>query len=189
LSLKRLTDLTIRALPIPEKGQRVYYEPTGLRIRVSQGGSKTFVTQLGSKRKRVSIGKYPQISLSEARKELLRLQIQVDDAPQKNTPQRLSETLTAYLNDCEAKNKPATILEYRRMLSLLPNKPLPEITRADLPNPTAHRIMACRIFFNWCIKQQLVDRNPFNHIPTKIGKRDRVLSDNELKVIWHYNHR
>lgn len=101
-------------------------------------------------------------------------------------PEALSDALNAYLDDCAKKNKPSTLAEYRRMFSLLPDKPLPEITRHDMPEAASHRVMAARIFFNWCIKQGLTDTNPFNHIATKIGERQRVLSDEELKIIWHY---
>ena len=40
----KLTDLTIRSLPVPEKGQTDYYDINhpGLCLRVSQGGSKVF---------------------------------------------------------------------------------------------------------------------------------------------------
>ena len=48
MSLKLLTDITIQKLPIPAMGQRVYYEPTGLGLRVSQGGAEPFVVQTGS---------------------------------------------------------------------------------------------------------------------------------------------
>ncbi len=61
----RLTDVSIRAFKPPENGQITYWDrPVG--VRVSQGGSKTFIVLIGSGR-RQTIGRYPDISLSEAR--------------------------------------------------------------------------------------------------------------------------
>jgi integrase len=186
LSLKRLTDIQIRSFQPPEKGQKVYYEPSGLGLRVSQGGTKSFVTQLGNSRKRVTLGRYPQMTLQDARKELLRLQSEkvfVTKAP------RLSVAMDAYLTECERKNKASTIHEYRRMLSLIKDMPLDRIKVSDLANPTDHQIMAWRIFFNWCVKRQMATSNPFVHVPIKSNQRSRVLTDDEVKRLWAYDHR
>jgi len=59
VSLRRLTDIQIRNLPPPDKGQKVYCEPSGLCVRVSQGGSKSFVFQVGKAGKRIELGRYP----------------------------------------------------------------------------------------------------------------------------------
>lgn len=183
MSLKHLTDVQIRKLAAPDKGQKVYYEPSGLGIRVSQGGSKSFVIQVGKARKRITLGRYPAMSLQEARKAAFRL---TDEPSQKNATTALSTALTGYLAECEEKNRPSTIKEYRRMLALIPDKPLDQVSKADLDNPASHQITAWRTFFNWCLKHELATRNPFNHHPTPIGKRERVLTPDELITIWHY---
>ena len=46
--------------------------------------------------------------------------------------------------------------------------------------------MAWKIFANWCIKNELLDKNPFLHIPISYGKRSRVLSDDEVAAIMCY---
>jgi hypothetical protein len=38
-------------------------------VRVSAGGAKTFVLMVGPERKRVTLGRYPLISLAEARRK------------------------------------------------------------------------------------------------------------------------
>ena len=50
----RLTDLSIRALQGPERGQKTYTDDTlpGFGVRVSQGGTKTFVLVRGATRQR-----------------------------------------------------------------------------------------------------------------------------------------
>jgi Arm DNA-binding domain len=63
----KFTDIALRNLPAPSRGQ-VTYEDDGspLRLRISQGGSKTFVVSLGRGR-RYTIGRYGDVSLSDAR--------------------------------------------------------------------------------------------------------------------------
>jgi hypothetical protein len=73
----RLTDLAIRSLPQPPKGQKTYWDDTltGFGCRVSQGGSRSFVLQHGADRQLITIGKYhPDIlPLGKARTEAKRL--------------------------------------------------------------------------------------------------------------------
>src|SRR5450759_295404 len=64
-----LTDRRIAALPAPEAGQTTYADRTipGFGIRVSQGGAKTFILIVGTERRKITIGRYPIVSLSKAR--------------------------------------------------------------------------------------------------------------------------
>ena len=68
-----LTDATIRAATPPAKGQKTLWDGLkGFGIRLSQGGSKTFIVMIGSG-KRFTIGRYPAVSLAEARTEAKRI--------------------------------------------------------------------------------------------------------------------
>src|SRR5438477_12657916 len=68
-----LTDITLRNLPIPAKGQQDIWDTSfpAFGVRVSQGGSKTFVLNVHNSRR--AIGRYPVISLAQARSEARRL--------------------------------------------------------------------------------------------------------------------
>jgi len=59
----------IKALPLPERGQITYWDErlANFGLRLSQGGSKSFVIVFGVNRQRKTLGRYPTISLSEAR--------------------------------------------------------------------------------------------------------------------------
>ncbi|MEZ0302245.1 MAG: Arm DNA-binding domain-containing protein, partial [Hyphomicrobiaceae bacterium] len=64
-----LTDYSIKALSIPD-GSQVEYWDMSLRtfgVRVAKGGSKTFVLKRGQQR--FVLGRYPAVSLKEARAE------------------------------------------------------------------------------------------------------------------------
>lgn len=67
----RLTDLTLRSLSAPERGPVTHVDDDipGFGLRVSQGGTKTFVLVYGKARKRVTIGRYPFVSLAKAREK------------------------------------------------------------------------------------------------------------------------
>ena len=71
----RLTDISVRALKPPAQGQVTYWDKSlaGFGVRVSQGGAKTFVLVYGANRRRISIGRFPAIKLSNARMEAKRL--------------------------------------------------------------------------------------------------------------------
>lgn len=68
-----LTDAALRSFQPPSSGQVCHWDKSlaGFGCRVSQGGSKTFV--LNRKNTLITIGRFPTISLSEARTEAKRL--------------------------------------------------------------------------------------------------------------------
>jgi hypothetical protein len=68
-----LTDITLRNLPPPQKGQQDIWDAgfPAFGVRVSQGGSKTFVLNIHNSRR--AIGRYPVISLAQARSEARRM--------------------------------------------------------------------------------------------------------------------
>src|SRR5438034_5429929 len=69
-SVMHLTDIAIRALPHPTAGQKDYVDDLqpGLVVRVGKR-TKTFmmVVAKGKNRERVTLGRYPNTSLADAR--------------------------------------------------------------------------------------------------------------------------
>ena len=66
-----LTDITVRNLAIPLKGQKTYFDDalSGFGVRVSQTGRKSFVVMYGKARQLKTLGKYPDKTLKSAREE------------------------------------------------------------------------------------------------------------------------
>lgn len=178
----RLTDLAIRKLPVPEKGQKAYFEGEGFGVRVSQGGTRTFVVMYGKDRSLKSIGRYPDISLKDARKAAKAIQT---TPTTKKSSQGTTEAVKAFLEDCETRLRPSTVANYRLYLDRLTKPKLSDITKEDV-SYSAHAIMAAKVFFNWCVKEELIDRNPVQHSKIVANHRSRVLTDAEIKLIWHY---
>ena len=102
-----LTDVTIRDLPLPAKGQQTYFDASqaGFGVRVSQGGSKTFVAVLGKRRSYKTIDKYPSISLKMARQEAKRLAATHSSNPLERPAIRHSDAAQSFLEDCTGRNK------------------------------------------------------------------------------------
>src|SRR5471032_2684791 len=70
---QRLTDVSVRALKIPTTGQLTVWDKSSpVGVRLSQGGSKTFIVIIGSGQRRV-IGRVGIISLADARIEAKRI--------------------------------------------------------------------------------------------------------------------
>ena len=85
------------------------------------GGTKTFVLVHGVQRDRVTIGRYPLISLSEARAQAKR--ILAENTLGKHRPKSITydDAKTQFLEDCEQRVKDGdlkarTLYDYTRLL-------------------------------------------------------------------------
>lgn len=177
----RLTDLTLRQLPFTEAGQRRYFDETTPGFGVTVGTrTKTFIVVRGKKRQLTTIGRYPAISLHDARKEAKRLLVQ---EPEENAATGLVEAVAGFLKDCEGRLRPTSVRAYHFALRNAPNITLKEANRRTVPATTAHEIKAYKALFNWAMREELVDRNPFAHSQVTFEKRSRVLTDDELRAV------
>lgn len=142
----RLTDLQIKKLKPPETGQKTFYDEAlpGFGIRVSQGGSKSFVVMIGKSRQLKTLGRYPSMALADARREAKRYQSDISllEVPQIGKPALVSfdEAKERFLKDSDRRNKASTAGEYRRLLNRHFNfeKNLRDITRQDIMSVIEH---------------------------------------------------
>ena len=195
-----LTDISIRSLKAPEKGQVTYLDDnlSGFGVRVSQGGAKTFVLVHGVNRQRLTIGRYPTLSLKAARGEAKRLQAEITLGVIRRTTVTFKEARELFLAACEQKNRPRTVKDYRQRLDRhfrFGKKRLDDIKRAEIqsrlaklratPSEQNHAFVALRTFFNWALREQFVDASPMAGMraPSVLPARDRVLSDRELAEV------
>jgi integrase len=196
----RLNDAVVRSLPVPGKGQRSYFDESlpCFGCRVSQGGTRSFIVMHGPERSIKTIGRYPVITLAEARAEAKRILAQ--RTLEKFRPQaiRWDEAVVAYLTECEQKNRLKTVRGYRYLLGLF------EFGRrglADIAPQELHRVIdrfgnrpalknavavCIRTFFNWAERRHYVDRTPCARMkrPRAKPSRSRVLTDDELRRVW-----
>ena len=57
---------------------------------------------------------------------------------------------------------------------------------ADAPVMASRVLACCRKIFNWAISQDLAETSPCDRVPApaQAARRDRVLSDDELRAVW-----
>jgi integrase len=194
---QKFSDIGLRNLPLPAAGQADYWDqsfPGGcFGCRVSQGGTKTFVVKKNNRR--ISIGRFPILSLADARAEAKR--ILAEQTLGKTRPAAVSyeHARRLFLEDVQARTKRKTHYEYERLLKRLTfSGSLAQFTSAEFerrlkkfssPSERDHLRVAAKVFFNWCIKRKYLAENPAAGAePVKSTSRSRVLTDDELKCIW-----
>ena len=182
----RLNDLSLRQLPLMEKGQQRYFDESTPGFGVTVGvNRKTFFVVRGKTRKLTTIGAYPSISLQDARKAAKRLLVQ---EPEEATSTGLVEAVARYLEAIEGTVRPSTIGVYRRYLSPAPDIALQDLKKFSVPLTVPNAIKSWKVFANWCVREELLDRNPFQYVPVVYGERSRVLTNDEIRAIWQYEY-
>jgi len=190
-----LTQIGLQNLAAPEKGQVDYWDSVlpCFGVRVSQGGSKTFVLKVHNSRRK--IGRFPILTLGDARAEAKRLLAEKTLGKLRPQSVSFSTARDAFIAEKEERRKASTAGEYRRLLGRLPFKgQLSEITHAEFsralarfksPSERQHILVASRVFFNWCARKRYITENPtFGIEGKKSPNRTRTLTDAELKAIW-----
>jgi integrase len=197
----RLTDITVRTLCVPPKGQRTHWDDTLPKFgcRVSQGGTKSFVVQHGADRQLITIGRYPIVSLADAREEAKRILAELVLDRHRPRSIRWDEALELYLAACKEKNRQRTVQGYSRLISrhfAFKRLQLSEITYEDIerklgmikaPAERNHALVAVKVFLGWCQKppRRYIAHNPCEGMtPTKRKKRKRILTDVELAAVF-----
>lgn len=196
-----LTDRLVKHLEPPESGQVTYWDEgtPGFGVRISQGGSRSFVVVYGANRTRKTIGRYPSISLKQARDQAKKLVAEVTLGLDQKRSITWKEARKRFLADCEAKNKPNTVSYYRKRLDThfkLGNRNLSDITRQDIQNRIRrintslseqhHAFVAIRTLMNWAVREEYLENSPVGNMSGyKAAKaRERVLSEAELKEVF-----
>ena len=187
----------------------------GLRLRVTPSGIKTFAYcyNINGKRRRLTLGTYPNTPLVKANKLHMQAMEQVkeegkDPAAMKQKlldSERASETIqeliVLYVNGY-AKKRKKTWKEDERALNkeVLPawgEMKVKNVERKDvknLLNKIAKRapVQANRTFeiirkmFNYAIEEEIIETSPCQSVraPTVEKSRERILSDDEIKTVW-----
>lgn len=197
----RLTDLSVKRLKAPNSGQKTFFDDAmpGFGIRVSQGGAKSFVVMYGTRRRLKTLGRYPALSLSDARKSARRFFVEAEEqtvlAPAE--PIAFTAARDRFLKDSAARNKPGTAAEYHRLLHrhFSYDRDLHEIDRRDImqvvtrlsrtPSEQKHAFVAIRTMMNWCVRHGFIDVSPVPPIPQATTARDRILTDRELVAVFN----
>jgi integrase len=209
----RLTDKAVAALTVPPgKSEVIVFdgELAGFGIRVRAGGSRRYVYQykVGGQNRRFT---FRETDCGRARKAAQELAAKVtlggDPQAEKATVQAaasdtFAKCLARYLARPQGKRRDSTIVEIRRHLLVhlapLHSLHIKDITRRrvaeELSRITAENgpIGANRVrsnligFFGWAAGEGYLDSNPAENTNRNPElSRDRVLTQAELRAVWH----
>jgi integrase len=182
---------------IPDDYMRGLYliiQPTGAKswaVRYRHGGRPTKHT----------IGSYPAFGLKDARDKAAEILRAVAEGRSPRQAQRgtVADAVAQFLDRHGKNYRPKTLYYVRSWLQYAVDawgdRNLGDITRGDVramierieAPMVANRVFATvRKFFNWCVENDLIANSPFAGVkrPHKEVARDRVLTDDELKVVW-----
>lgn len=203
MSKQTLTDTGLRALKPPANGQLTVWDGISpLGVRVSKGGSKSFIVIVASGQRR-TIGKVGVLGLADARIEAKRIMAEKTlGIGTKPSTVPFSTVLPHFLEANYRGKKSKHGKEVKRILEkhFLPAfkaKPVAAITDKDIAKELTkiekesaklHAFRSIRTLFNWAV------RSPHRYIPhtpmagyappSRDKKRKRVLEDEELAKVW-----
>lgn len=165
----------------------------------------------GAKVRRFTIGRHGKLTTENARKKAETLALSVANGidPQREKVREVRKAIDLafkpyverFYRDCLLKEWPATHKYVRSLLltyavPAIGNTPLPDITRKDIKaalapvldkTATASNLFAVlRRMFSWAVEQEDIDRSPIEGMkpPPLPPSRDRVLSDDDLALVW-----
>ncbi len=139
------TKVKIDSFPVPEKSKRAYYYDTktpGLTLQVTAAGTKTFQVYKWANNKavRITLGKYPGMTIEQARKQTLQKLAELADGINPNQKKKAEKVKGITLIECfehyleiKVNLQPGTIKDYTRVMnegfSDWQDKPLKDISR------------------------------------------------------------
>jgi len=113
------SDALIRSLPLPERGQQKYWDKSlpSFGVRVSQGGSKTFV--LNRDNNLITIGRFGVLKLAEARIEAKKLLAEFTLGKVRPQSLTFAQAVNLFLEDKGKSRRSRTVRDYKRLLGRL----------------------------------------------------------------------
>lgn len=198
-------------------GRRTEYfdaDLAGLSLRVTADGVKTWTLSYRHKgrKRRLTLGRFPDLSLADARKQAIKERGRVasgtDPGAEKVAGRAKHDETVAVLFDLyrvKAEKKRSWPEERRifenEVLPVWRHKLVSELTRRDVRELVERKaktapVMANRILsrisriLNFAVEQDWIDANPALRVlrPGEETSRDRLLSREELPVLWRALH-
>ncbi len=196
-----LTDMSVRALKGSDKHQKFFDTKTpGFGIRVGKK-AKTWICMRGRNRELITIGKYPDLSLADARAEAKKL---LSTTPEpKRAPLTFATARTTFLAEHYKDAAPRTKYNVTKLLErhfkTIEQTQLADLDDTDIkgcldklsatPSEQLHAYRAVRCFLRWCTRppRRYLKHSPMEGYepPSVDRKGTRILTDDELKAVWN----
>jgi integrase len=153
----------------------------------------------GPKRQLKTLGRYPDLPLSEARRKEKLFLSQEALSPNTAVEHEYQAVVRAYLEDCKGRVRTNTMKGYRLYLdSITFSGPISRVSQAQVlkgigkatssPSSQNYAFTTFKVFFNWAVRRQYLSHNPLEALkrPHRMSPRERVLDDDELKTLLAY---
>ena len=206
----KLTDAVVKALPVPARGSRIFYDAVakGFGVRVTAAGARSFVlnyrTRLGRER-RFTIGSFPDWKTGGARMEAVELKRRIDrggdplgDIVANRAAPTVTDLCERFVAEYLPRKRPSTQQTYRQQIAA---EIIPALGRLKVANVTfadidgvhraitrrgrpyrANRVLALLSrMFTMAVRWHMRADNPCRGIErNQEHKRQRYLSADEL---------
>ena len=210
-----LTKAAVKKLALPAgKTDIVYWDNTlvGFGLRIRAGGKRTWMVQFrdaGGATRKITVGNALTLEADEARAQAKKLLsgVNLGNDPAKvkkeaRAATKLGDLVEQFLAYAGDRQKPSTHEATKRNLEkhakTLHSTAVKDIDRAAVAKlhekisvksgpVQANRVLASLSgFFSWSIGKGYRDSNPVMAVPKNAETaRERVLSDDEIRTIWH----
>ena len=207
---QHLTDATIKRLPLPTKGNKIYYDSDvkGFGARITSGGARSFVLNYvtrGGRERRYTIGACSDWSTADARREAKRLRHLIDqgadplaDVEAERAAPTVAELCDRFEQEHLPRKRESTAGDYGRMLAnhirpALGHLKVSEVTFTDIDalhrklSKAGHPYAANRCvallskMFSLSARWRMRETNPCKGIEKNLEHhRRRYLSGDEL---------
>lgn len=212
----RFTDRQIQGLKPGDERYEIL-EDSGLRVRVTPAGRKSwvYIYKKSGQKRRLTLGHYPELSLSEARaaqSDARSLQLRGEDPAtdkqkviQKNREAHtvrvlIDEFLSRYVNRyCGQRHADETARILNKELDCWAVRKVKDIARRDIvtlldrivdrgaPVSANRTLKRLNTMFNFAVDRGIIEMNPCYRMkaPSREKSRERVLDADEIKKIWN----
>ena len=199
-----LSDFGVRALKPAAKQYKVWDAKTkGFGVLVS-GQAKSWFVSYGRERRLKTLGRYPDLSLADARKRALSF-LGAETVSGQPKSMTFEAAVLLFLEDNykdvrgkRTKSEAKRLLE-KHFLHSFAKRPLSEITDRDIshelaklketPSTQLHAYRAIKVMMRWCTRppRRYIKHSPLEGYepPGKDKKRNRILTDAELVKVWN----
>jgi integrase len=196
---RKLTELAVERLKQPGEYWDSILPSFGLRVGAR---SKTWIVvrRRGKHPTRIKLGRYPAMSLTEARAKARDVMAGGTHTSGTKMVPLVNQFLAHGRSRTGKPLRPATLNAYRGILhgaaQPLHDRPVAEIRRRDIAaltnqiaitNPPMAELTRSVLsrFWGWLVATDVVDANVVRDSPSyAVAKRSRTLSDAELRVLW-----
>ena len=190
----QLTDRFCGSAKSQGQVQTDYFDETvhGLALRVTSKGTKAWTLLHGTPRRRVTLGRYPSMTLARARAAA----IETKEGRTAGSVVALAEAYIKHIHGLRSAHEIERRLR-KDVLPIIGHIPLPDLHRRDVTRVIDTKLASApivarrafediRAMLRWAVSRGDLDHNPIDGMegPANSKARERVLSDQEICDLW-----